>query len=99
MATAAALPSVIAPLLTVALVLSHAGEDTAADGLRFALKWGIGALTIGAAIAVLLVPLAAYAWRTREWTRTRRVVFTTVAVIECAGALLLAHYHLVGWWF
>lgn len=98
-ATAAALPSVIAPLLTVALVLSHAGEDTAGDGLRFALKWGIGALTIGAAIAVLLVPLAAYAWRTREWTRTRRIGFATVAVIECAGALLLAHYHLVGWWF
>jgi hypothetical protein len=87
-----------APLSAILLVLSHQGEDTAAAGLRFALRTGLTVLLVAALVSVALPPCAVLAWRKRWWGTPRRVYYTMAAVGVVFALPLLWHYHLLGYW-
>jgi CubicO group peptidase (beta-lactamase class C family) len=87
-----------APLTTATLVMTHAGEDTAADGLRFALTVGLTSLLLAMLVGTTLPPLAVVAWRRRYWGATRRAYFTVLAAGVLIAVPLLYHYHLLGYW-
>ena len=90
--------TLLAPLSTLALVVMHRGDDSAAAGLRLALYAGLTFLLVGALIALTLPPLAVTAWRKRYWGPARRMYFTVLASSVLIALPLLYHYHLLGYW-
>ncbi|MEJ7813051.1 MAG: serine hydrolase domain-containing protein [Gemmatimonadaceae bacterium] len=91
--------AILAPVATLGMVLTHAGEDTAANGLRAALTVGLSALLAAIIAGLALAPLVARAWRRAAWTRGQRIYLAALAGAALVAAPLLAYYHLLGFWF
>lgn len=87
-----------APLSTVLFVVTHQGEDMAADGLRFALRAGLSILLVGSMTGLALPSLALRAWQEEYWGRARRVYFSVLAASVLVALPLLYHYRLLGYW-
>jgi len=90
---------VLASPLSIAALVLQTGDDTAADGLRFALRVGCTFLLAGAAAALALVPLSVMVWRKAFWSTPRRVWFYALAAAATVAVPLLLHYHLPRYWF
>jgi len=90
---------VLAPISIAAIVLTHTGDDTAADNLRFALTLGLTLLLVGVTLGVTLVPFAAHAWRHRYWSPARRAYYVALAIAGMLALPLLGYYNLLGYQF
>ena len=97
-AVAVGLLTLLTPLSTAAIIMTRRGEDTAAEGLRLALRAGLTGLLLAMLAGLALVPLAALAWRERYWRTGRRVYFAVLAAGVVVAIPLLFHYHLLGYW-
>ena len=87
------------PVTAMVLVAAHPGEDTAAHGLRLALRVGLTFLLAGAVTALPLPAMAVMAWRRGYWGRARRVYFAVVAAGVAVALPLLYRYRILGYWF
>lgn len=88
----------LAPCSVAVLVVGHPGDDTAADGLRSALRVGLTLLLAGTMVSLGLVPLSVRAWRERYWSSARRAYFTAFALSAALAVPVLAYYRLLGYW-
>jgi len=98
-AVAASTLMTLAPVSIAVMVLTHQGDDSAADALRQALTVGLTFLLAGTVVGLTLIPLSIHAWRARYWTAARRTYFTMLAAGVLVAAPLLLWYHLLGYWF
>ncbi|MDQ3519789.1 MAG: beta-lactamase family protein [Gemmatimonadota bacterium] len=90
---------VLAPISVAAIVLTHTGDDTAADNLRFGLTVGLTLLLVGATLGATLVPFAIHAQRRRYWSPARRAYYLMLAIAGMLSLPLLGYYNLLGYRF
>jgi hypothetical protein len=88
----------LAPLVVALLVLTHAGDDTAADKVRFALSAGLALLLMGAFAGATLPVFSVLAWRRGWWSVRARLAYTALALAAAVAIPLLGWYRLLGFW-